>query len=146
LKRLGYENLSIENSRVVFKGDERDIIKTNLWLRTADRVLIRYGEFEALTFESLFEQTKALPWEDILPKNACFPVDGKSIKSTLFSVSDCQAIVKKAIVERLKSVYHQDWFDEDGPRYKIEVGLLKDIATITIDTSVRDYTSVDIEK
>lgn len=135
LKRLGYENVLVENSRVVFKGDENDICKTNLWLRTADRVLIRFGEFKALTFESLFEQTRALPWEKMLPKNACFPVDGKSVKSKLFSISDCQAIVKKAIVERLKSKYNQNWFEEDGPRYKIEVALLKDIATITIDTS-----------
>ncbi len=135
LKQLGYGDLQIENSRVLFKGTIRDICRTNLWLRTADRVLIRFGEFSALSFDELFERTKALPWEELLPRNACFPVNGKSVKSKLFSVSDCQAIVKKAIVERLKQKYKQNWFEEDGPRYQIEVGLLKDMATITLDTS-----------
>ncbi len=107
----------------------------NLWLRSADRVLVKLGEFTALTFDELFERTKALPWADWLPANANFPVEGKSIKSKLFSVPDCQAIVKKAVVESLKQRYHCQWFEETGPRYTIEVALLKDIATLTIDTS-----------
>lgn len=134
LKDLGYE-VNVKDSKVEFKGDARDICRANLWLRSADRVLIKMGEFEALTFDELFEKTKALPWEDILAENASFPVNGKSIKSTLFSISDCQAIVKKAIVERLKTKYNRSWFEESGPKYTIEVGLLKDIATLTIDTS-----------
>jgi putative N6-adenine-specific DNA methylase len=93
------------------------------------------GEFRATTFDELFEKTKALPWSDWLPENAAFPVEGKSVKSTLFSVPDCQAIVKKAVVESLKKTYKRDWFEEQGPMYKIEVALLKDVATLTIDTS-----------
>lgn len=135
LKRLGYNNLVVENGRVVFPGDAAAICRTNLWLRTADRVRLKVGEFKAETFEELFEKTKALPWSDILPANAEFPVEGKSIKSTLFSVPDCQAIVKKAVVESMKKKYLVDWFSEDGPMFKIEVALLKDVATLTIDTS-----------
>jgi putative N6-adenine-specific DNA methylase len=93
------------------------------------------GEFRATTFDALFDQTQALPWGDWLPANARFPVVGKSVKSTLYSVSDCQAIVKKAIVESIKERYHKEWFPEDGPLYKIEVALLKDIVTLTIDTT-----------
>lgn len=135
IKKLGYENIRVENGRVTFEGDVSAIPKTNLWLRTADRVLIKMGEFEAKTFDELFEKTKALPWESWIPENGRFPVDGKSVKSTLFSVSDCQAIVKKAIVERLKSKYEIEWFQEDGPEYSVEVALLKDVVTLTIDTS-----------
>ncbi|MGE5654202.1 MAG: THUMP domain-containing class I SAM-dependent RNA methyltransferase, partial [Bacillota bacterium] len=135
LKDLGYEKVTTENARVVFEADESAICRSNLWLRTADRVLVKIGEFSATTFEELFEKTKALPWADWLPENASFPVNGKSIKSQLFSVSDCQAIVKKAIVEKMKQRYRRSWFEEDGPRYTIEVSLLKDVATLTIDTS-----------
>ncbi|NLZ93834.1 MAG: class I SAM-dependent RNA methyltransferase [Firmicutes bacterium] len=135
LKELGYTDQMVENGRVTFYGDEAAICRTNLWLRSADRVLVKVGEFEATTFAELFEQTKALPWQEWLPVNAEFPVSGKSVKSKLFSVSDCQAIVKKAIVEKLKQTYKQTWFEETGPLYKIEVGLLKDRATLTIDTS-----------
>jgi len=135
LKRLGYEEQTVENGRVIFKGDEEAICRANLWLRTAERVFIRVGEFTAFSFEELFEKTKELPWHEWLPENANFPVEGKSVKSKLFSVSDCQAIVKKAIVEKMKQKYRKEWFAEDGPKYKIEVGLLKDVVTLTIDTS-----------
>lgn len=135
LKELGYADQMVENGRVTFRGDEAAICRSNLWLRSADRVLIKAGEFDATTFEELFQGAKALPWPDWLPKDAEFPVDGKSVKSKLFSVSDCQAIVKKAIVEKMKEKYKTEWFEESGPRYKIEVGLLKDRATLTIDTS-----------
>jgi putative N6-adenine-specific DNA methylase len=134
VRRLGYE-CQVENGKVTFEGDELAICRTNLWLRTADRVKLKVGEFKATTFEELFEQTKALPWADYLPVNANFPVIGKSVKSTLFSVPDCQAIVKKAVVESLKKHYHVSWFEETGPLYRIEVALHKDIATLTIDTS-----------
>lgn len=135
VKQLGYEDVRVQNGRVEFTGDELAICRSNLWLRVADRVRLKVGEFKATTFDELFEKTKALPWADILPMNAEFPVEGKSIKSTLFSVSDCQAIVKKAVVESMKKKYKLDWFPEDGPLFKIEVALLKDIATLTIDTS-----------
>ena len=135
LKKLGYDNLTVENGRVSFSTDELGICRTNLWLRSSDRVLLKMGSFKARTFEELFQQTKALPWEEWLSEDANFPVQGKSIKSQLFSVSDCQAIVKKAIVERLKEKYTRSWFEETGPRYQIEVALLNDIVTLTIDTS-----------
>ncbi|WP_100402495.1 THUMP domain-containing class I SAM-dependent RNA methyltransferase [Bacillus sp. FJAT-42315] len=135
VKKLGYEGRT-ENGKVIFKGDEEAIARCNLWLRTADRLKVVVGEFKATTFDQLFESTKALPWEEYLPVDAEFPVQGKSVKSTLFSVSDCQAIVKKAIVERLRSKYKvQTWLQESGPLFKIEVALLKDKATLTIDAS-----------
>lgn len=135
VRDLGYE-CTVENGRVLFEGDETAIARANMWLRTADRVKILVGEFKAYTFDELFEKTKKLPWENYLDETAEFPVMGKSVKSKLFSVSDCQAIVKKAIVERMKKAYKKDgWLDENGPLYRIEVGLLKDRATLTIDTT-----------
>ncbi len=135
IKKLGYEDLMIDNGKVTFAGDEAAICRTNLWLRTADRVLLKIGEFKALSFEELFEGTKALPWHEWIPENAEFPVEGKSIDSKLSSVPDCQAIVKKAVVEKMKQKYKREWFEETGPKYRIEVALLKDMATLTIDTS-----------
>lgn len=135
VKALGYKNVTVENGKVTFNADLSAICRANLWLRTADRVRLKVGEFKATTFDELFEQTKTLPWPELIPCNAEFPVEGKSIKSTLFSVSDCQAIVKKAVVESMKQKYKQQWFPEQGPLYKIEVALLKNIATLTIDTS-----------
>lgn len=135
VRNLGYEDVTVENARVTFKADPSAICRSNLWLRSAERVLIKMGEFKATTFSELFDGTRSLPWADWLPLDANFPVQGKSIKSALFSVPDCQAIVKKAVVESLKERYHKTWFEESGPRYTIEVGLLKDIATLTLDTS-----------
>ncbi|KPU43051.1 ribosomal RNA large subunit methyltransferase K/L [Oxobacter pfennigii] len=136
IKKLGYEDIKVENGRVEFKGDEGAIARCNLWLRTADRVLIKVGEFEALSFEELFEKTKALTWPDYIPVNANFPVaKAKSVKSKLFSLSDSQAIVKKAVVESMKKKYNREWFEETGPMYSIQVSILKDVATLTIDTS-----------
>ena len=135
LKDMGYE-VQVENGKALFKGSTADIIKTNLWLRTADRIKIIFGAFEAKTFDDLFEQTKALPWEDILPMDAAFPVSGKSVKSTLYSVPDCQSIVKKAIVDRLSDVYsRRARLPESGAEYPIEVSILKDEVSLTIDTS-----------
>ncbi|MEK5070612.1 THUMP domain-containing class I SAM-dependent RNA methyltransferase [Sporosarcina sp. FSL K6-1508] len=135
VKALGFKTTS-ENGKIYFQGDELAIAKTNLWLRVADRVRIVAGEFEATTFDDLFEQTKAIPWERFLPVDAAFPVAGKSVKSTLYSVPDCQAIVKKAIVERLKIAYKRIGFlDESGPLFKLEVSILKDKVTLTIDSS-----------
>ena len=113
LKKLGYTDLKVENGRVDFTADLSAIARCNLWLRSADRVLLKAGEFKALSFEELFEQTKALPWDEWLPENAEFPVEGKSIQSKLFSVPDCQAIVKKAVVEKMKQRYPHQWFKED---------------------------------
>ncbi len=135
VKGLGYEQVTVENGKVTFAADESAICRSNLWLRTADRVRLKVGEFEAVTFDELFEKTKALPWPDLLPENASFPVDGKSVQSTLFSISDCQALVKKAVVESMKKRCGTEWFKEDGPLYRIEISMLKDIATLTIDTS-----------
>ncbi|MDE3839338.1 RNA methyltransferase [Bacillus methanolicus] len=135
VRDLGYE-CQVENGKISFSGDERAIARTNLWLRTADRIKLKVGEFKATSFDELFEKTKALPWEKYLPEDAEFPVIGKSVKSKLFSVSDCQAIVKKAVVDRLKTAYKRtSRFEETGALFRIEVALLKDIATITIDTS-----------
>lgn len=135
VRDLGYTDVQVENGKVTFTSDISAIPRANLWLRTADRVKLKVGEFKALTFEELFEKTKALPWAHLLPVHAEFPVIGRSVKSKLFSVSDCQAIVKKAVVESMKQRYKRGWFDEDGPFYRIEVALHKDIATLTIDTS-----------
>ncbi len=135
LSWLGINNTQTENGRVRFTGDFSVIAQANLWLRTADRVLICIAEGDVKTFEDLFQLVKSYPWEQILPSNACFPVTGKSVKSTLHSVPDCQAITKKAIVERLKHIYGIEWFAEDGPLFKVEVSILNDKAMITLDTS-----------
>lgn len=135
VKALGFE-ITSDNGKIYFSGDETAIAKTNIWCRVADRIRLIVGEFHATTFDDLFEQTKALPWENFLPVDAAFPVAGKSVRSTLYSVPDCQAIVKKAIVERLKFAYKRIGFlDESGPLFKLEVSILKDKVTLTIDTS-----------
>ena len=135
LRNMGYE-VQVENGKAFFEGDDYDIARTNIWLRTADRIKIIMGQFTAKTFDSLFEQTKAIPWEKILPVDAEFPVSGKSVKSTLYSVPNCQSIVKKAIVNRLSEAYHRrTHLPESGALYPIEVAILKDVVTLTIDTS-----------
>lgn len=135
IRDLGYNEVTVENGRVRFLGDELAICRTNLWLRTADRILVNMGQFKALTFDELFEGTKALAWPDWIPNDAEFPVEGRSHKSQLSSVPACQGIVKKAVVEKLKLRYGTEWFPENGARYVIEVALLNDIATLTIDTT-----------
>ncbi|MFT9846118.1 THUMP domain-containing class I SAM-dependent RNA methyltransferase [Aneurinibacillus sp. REN35] len=135
VKQLGYTNAQVENGKVTFSADKLAICRANLWLRTAERIRLKIGEFKATTFDELFEKTKALPWAEWIPEDAQFPVEGKSVKSQLFSVPDCQAIVKKAVVESLKKSYRKTWFEETGAMFKIEVALHKDMATLTIDTS-----------
>ncbi|MGO1370964.1 MAG: THUMP domain-containing class I SAM-dependent RNA methyltransferase [Senegalia sp. (in: firmicutes)] len=135
VESLGFKDIQVENGKVIFSAKLEDIPKANLWLRTADRVLLLVGEFKALSFEELFEKTKALPWGDLISKDGEFTVTGKSIKSKLYSVPDCQAIVKKSVVEKMKQKYNTEWFEETGAKYTIQVALLKDIATLTIDTS-----------
>lgn len=135
LKALGYEGLKTENGKVHFQGDEMDIAIANIHLRTADRVFIKMAEFEARSFEELFQGTKNVKWNKIIPKDGVMHVVGKSIKSTLHSVPDCQSIVKKAIVTQMSEAYGIDRFSEDGTIYKIEVSILKDKVTLSIDTS-----------
>jgi putative N6-adenine-specific DNA methylase len=136
LIKLGLRITKTENGRVHFTGDESAIVKANLWLRCADRVLLKVAEFKALTWDELFEATKALPWEDFIPENGVFPVSkATSVDSKLFSKSDSQAIVKKAVVERLGSVYDVEWFEETGARYPIYFNNLKDTVTLSIDTT-----------
>jgi len=135
LQALGYTDIKVTDGKVAFKADKEDIPRANLWLRTADRVLLSLGEFKALSFDELFEKTKALPWGSWITREGKFTVNGKSVKSQLFSISDCQAIVKKAVVEKLKEKYAEEWFPETGPEFTIQVSLLKDVATLTIDTS-----------
>lgn len=133
---LGYEITQVEDGRVTFEGDAEAICRANVFLRTAERVLLLVGRFRATTFDELFEGVKALPWEEYLPKDAKFWVKkASSIKSKLFSSSDIQSIVKKAVVERLKREYEVEWFPEDGAAYPIRVFLLKDEVMITLDTS-----------
>lgn len=135
LKQLGYE-VEVENGKVLFTASPAAIPRCNLWLRSADRLKVVVGEFTATSFDELFEKTKALPWERFIEEDGAFPVSGKSHKSKLYSVPDCQAIVKKAMVDRLKNkhgVAHR--LVETGARSKIEVAILKDHVTITMDTS-----------
>ncbi|MCL2702691.1 MAG: class I SAM-dependent RNA methyltransferase [Defluviitaleaceae bacterium] len=133
--RLGFPITAASDGRIEFKGGFDAIPKANLWLRAADRVQLIAGEFEAFTFDELFERTKALPWDDLITRDGKFTVVGKSVKSKLFSISDCQAIVKKAVVEKLKLKYRQDFFPETGAEFKIQVALLRDRATLTVDTT-----------
>lgn len=133
---LGYDITQVEDGRVTFEGDEEAIVRANIGLRTAERVLIQVGRFNATTFDELFEGVKALDWENYLPKNAKFWVKkASSVKSKLFSPSDIQSIVKKAIVKRLGRVYHIEQFPEDGNAYPIRVFLMKDEVTVALDTS-----------
>lgn len=135
LRELGYQT-QVENGRVRFEGTMSDVLRTNLWLRIADRVKIVVGEFDARNFDELFEQTKALAWEDLLPLDANFPVEGKSHHSQLHHVPTVQAMVKKAIVERLSQVYHRRTrLPETGATYPLEVAIAKDHVLLTLDTS-----------
>lgn len=135
IKALGFEGVEVFNGYVEYDADLQGICKSNLWLRTAERVFIKIGAFKAETFEELFQGVKKLPWGEWLSGDSEFPVNGKSVKSKLFSVSDCQAITKKAIVECMKAGTGIEWFPENGPKFPITVALLKDEATLMIDTS-----------
>jgi putative N6-adenine-specific DNA methylase len=134
-KTLGFRDIKVSDGRIEFEAALEDIPRANLWFRCADRVLLKMAEFQALTFDELFEKTKSLPWEDLITREGQFPVDGKSVKSTLSSVRACQSTVKKAVVERLREKYGVDRLEETGPEFAIQVSVLKDIALLTIDTS-----------
>jgi putative N6-adenine-specific DNA methylase len=135
LHQLGYTETKSFNGYVEFAGDTSAIARTNLWIRSADRILIKMGEFDAFSFDELFEQTKALHWEDFLDEDARFPVECRTIKSTLSSAPACQSIVKKAVVEALKRAYEIEIFAESGAFYGIEIALHNDRALLTLDTS-----------
>lgn len=132
---LGFKNIVVTPGQVRFDATVNDIPTPNLWLRCADRVLLLIGEFRAVTFDDLFEQTKALPWEDWITIDGKFTVNAKCVRSTLRSARSCQSIVKKAVVERLKAAYEVDWFAETGADFTIQVSLLQDVALLTLDTS-----------
>lgn len=135
LKNMGAQNVSAENGRVFFSGDENILARANIRSRFSERILLVVGGFEAHTFEDLFQGTKALPWEKWLREYDEFPVKGHSVNSDLFSISDCQAIIKKAIVERLKSVYDIEWFEETGARHQIDFSIMKNQVHLLIDTT-----------
>ncbi len=150
IENLGYKIIKTEDGRVTFQGDENAIARTNLWLRSADRVYVSMGEFEAKTFEDLFEQTKDLPWENFITEEGSFPVVGTSVKSQLHSVPACQSIVKKAVAARLGGVYSKKVLPETGPEYKIRFSALKNRFVLMIDTSgqglhKRGYRVEDVE-
>lgn len=133
---LGYEITKVEDGRVTFEGDAEAVCRANIFLRTAERVLIQVGRFQATTFEELFQGIRNLPWEEYLPENGKFWVKkASSINSKLFSPSDIQSIAKKAMVERMKQKYHKEWFAEDGTEYPVRIFILKDEVTVALDTS-----------
>ena len=134
IKKLGYET-SVEDGRVSFRGDAKAICRSNIWLRTGERVLIKTGEFNAVSFDELFELTKAIPWSRYIPKNGAFPVAGFSLKSRLASVRDCQSIIKKAAADSLSASYGISWLPEEGEIYQIRFSIMKDKVTLMIDTS-----------
>lgn len=135
IKRIGGENITTNDGRVTFTGDFALLCRANIALRTAERVCIELGSFEAKSFTELFDATTELPFEEFIGKQDAFPVMGRSIKSTLFSMSDCQSIIKKAAVKRLEKVYGQAWFEETGPVHQIRFFIHKDIVSIMLDTS-----------
>lgn len=133
---LGYEISQVEDGKVTFYGDEQAVAYANMFLRTAERILLKVGQFSACTYDELFENTKALPWEEYIPANGKFWIKkASSIKSKLFSPSDIQSIMKKAMVERLKKKYKKEWFEEDGASFPVRVSLMKDVVTVAIDTT-----------
>ena len=133
---LGYEIVKVEDGKVTFAGDMEALVRANIFLRTTQRILLKVAEFKAVTFEELFQNVKKVPWEEYFPSDARFWVTkATSVKSKLFSPSDIQSIMKKAMVERLKQQYHKEWFPEDGAPYPVRIFLLKDEVMVTLDTS-----------
>ena len=135
IKHLGYKDTFTDNGKIFFDGDFEALCRTNLWLRSAERIYVLMGEFTATTFNDLFESVLAIPWEEWLPKDAEFPVTGKCVKSTLMSISDCQSIIKKAVVERLKKAYKLETFPETGPRFHINFSITKDSVIVALDST-----------
>lgn len=149
VEALGYSITSAEDARITYTGDERAVVRSNLWLRSADRIYIKLLEFEAATFEELFQNTAGFFWEEWIPSDGKFTVAGTSVKSDLHSVPDCQSIIKKAIVTRMQGAYAQDWFEETGALYPIRFSILKNRVLILLDTSgvglhKRGYRTYDV--
>ena len=149
IESLGYKITESKDGRLTYIGDERAIVRSNLWLRTADRVYLKLAEFQAFSFEELFQNVAALSWEEYLPLEANFTVVGTSMKSTLHSVPACQSIIEKAIVKELGAFYQTDWFSKKGPKYTIRFQIQKDVCTIMLDTSglglhKRGYRQMDV--
>ncbi len=150
IENLGFKIIKSEDGKITFLGDERAVVKANIWLRCADRVQIKMGEFMAYEFEDLFQQIKAIPWEEWIPIDGKFVVNGSSVKSKLSSVPACQSVAEKAIVERLKEFYAVDYFKKSGALYDIKITLLKDRVTVTLDTTgqglhKRGYRKLNVE-
>ena len=134
--KLGFDDIKVSDGKVEFVANVNDIAKVNLWVRCAERILLKLDEFKVLSFEDLYQGIKKIKWEELISVNDKFPVNANSVKSKLFSLSDIQKITKRAIVDRLKDIYEVEWFDETSDAlYYIEVSVLKDIATVTVDTS-----------
>lgn len=150
VEALGYRIVDSQDARITYAADARGIVRSNLWLRSADRVFVRLAEFEARSFEELFQGCVDIPWERWISGDGRFPVTGTSVQSDLFSLSDCQAIIKKAAVTRLQNTYDTEWFPETGALYPIRFTLLKNVVTIMLDTSgeglhKRGYRVRDVE-
>mgnify|MGYP000844168624 FL=1 len=135
IKKIGGQNVVADNGKVTFTGDYNLLARANISLSTAERVLIELSSFTATSFEELFQGVKKIPLENFIGKADAFPVKGYALNSTLHSVPDCQAIIKKAVVERLKGIYNMNWFEETGPVHQIQFSIMKDVATIYLDTS-----------
>ena len=135
LRRLDMENVQVENGRVLFSGDAEALAKANLWLRTGERVLVLLAEFQATSFEELFQGAYGVPWEDFIPKDGAFPVKGHCLNSQLMSVPDCQAIVKKAASRRLGEKYGISWLPETGAKYQLQFAVMNDRVSLYLDTS-----------
>ena len=135
LQNLDFKILKSEDGKITYQGDENAIAKSNLWLRTADRVLIKLGEFKALDFESLFQGVKAIPWEKFIDENGNFKIDATSVKSKLSSVPSCQSVSEKAVVSKLQETFGEQRFSKSGADYTIKVSILKDTVTVTLDTT-----------
>lgn len=136
IKDLGYEITNVDNGKVTFKGDINTCARANMFLRTTERVLLKVASFKAETFDELFENIKAIPWEEYIPVDGKFWVaKANSVNSKLFSPSDIQSIIKKAIVERLKTIYKKEWFEESGSSYPLRVTIMKDLVTVCLDTT-----------
>lgn len=135
VKRLGFENIAVENGKIMYDADEAGICRSNLWLRSADRVHILLATYKAETFTELFDGAGEIPWETMVPVDGNVIINAKSVKSKLFSLSDIQSIVKKSVMERLKKTYKKDWFEETGAKYPVLVSIHKDVVEILLDTS-----------
>lgn len=135
IQRLGYEIKEVSDGKITYIGDERGIVRSNLWLRSCDRVLLKMAEFKAFEFEDLYQNVRGIPWEELIPINGNFTVTGSSVKSELHSVPACQSVAQKAIVDRLKETYGIEHFSQTGAAYPVKITILKNKVTVSVDTS-----------